>query len=117
MNVSLRRYYKSFGSLYAFVAGIPFLLPLLNLYQSHATEYLYPPLGDAQSLFFGLTFALMLMTTFAVYVSCRAARRIHPLVPFLLILAFTIGAGCVMALDIRCVRVVDVPYSFEQSHG
>ena len=86
MKVTLVQYYRGFRSLYGALATIPFALPLVHIFghiftpDSSIFAYLYPPLGDVQILALAVTFLVLFTATLVVYVSCKAARKIHPAV-------------------------------------
>jgi hypothetical protein len=82
VKVTLLQYYRGFGSLYGAFATIPFLPPLVHILtpDSNRLASLYPPLGDVQILGLAATFLVLIGVTFAVFVSCQSARRVHPAV-------------------------------------
>lgn len=95
-KVTILEYYKGFRSVYAWLAGIGFLPPLIHQLVGNfnsVADRLYPPLGDIQSLCFTLTVGVLLLVTSVVFICCHSARRIHVSVPVLLLLAF-IPLGC-----------------------
>ncbi len=112
MKVTLARYYKGFGSLYALWAGLPFLPPLLHACvpdSSAFAEYLFPPLGDSQRLAFAATIGTLLLTTFVAFVCCQMTQGIRPSVPAMLMAGWLLGFCALISLYVPYVRHVAVP--------
>jgi hypothetical protein len=112
MKATLFQYYVSFKSLHGAIAGVPFLPVIISFFvpdSIKASEYLFPPLGDAQAIASALTLITLLVVTYAVYVSCYYARKSHPSTPFLLLAGVGVGAIALIGLYIPFVRVIDIP--------
>jgi hypothetical protein len=106
MKVTLAHYYRSFGSLYALGAGIPFLPPLLHQIvegSDKSSAYFYPPLGGVERLAFAATIIFLVLSTLVIFICCRLARRIHPSVPVLLMLGAGVGVCALIVLDVMYV--------------
>jgi hypothetical protein len=111
MKVTLERYYKSFTSLRALFAVVPFV-PLL-IYAaapgSRITGFLYPPLSDFQNLAFAATVGFLLLTTFVVFIWAQLTRRIRSFVPVVLLIGFGVGIVALISLYVSYVRFIPVP--------
>jgi hypothetical protein len=111
VKVTLERYYKSFTSLRALFAAIPFAPVIAHAVapSSKIAGYLYPPLGNFENLAQVFTLGVLLLTTFVVYVSAQSMRRIYPIVPGLLIIGFAFGVVALIPLYVSYVRFIPVP--------
>lgn len=111
MKVTVAKYYKSFGSLYALLAGVPFVPLLLHACMpdiSTFAEYLYPPLGDVQKIAFTATVGFLFLITFVVFICCRLVRKVHPSAPVILMVVFLICVCLLIVLYQPYVRRVPV---------
>jgi hypothetical protein len=112
MNVTLRQYYKAFGSLYGVLAGIPFVPVLLHLVAPDSNkliEYLYPPLGDVLPLALPLTLISGVLVTLEVWLVRRHARRVRPSIPVILKSVILLGSLALIFLYVSYVRNISVP--------
>lgn len=112
MRITVRQYYGEFVSLWGLAAGSTFVPPLLHLVapdSSAIAAYLYPPLGDVEGIAVAATIGFWLASTFVVFTSCEASRKIHPSVPGTLIAGLAIGMCVVIVLFVLYVRHIKVP--------
>jgi hypothetical protein len=110
MTVTIGQYYMGFANLRAFFAAIPFV-PLLFHWLNLGSDaiYLFPPLGDVQVIALAGSFGVLLVATFVVFVCCRIAHVVRPVVPALLMIG-AMGLICALiALYVQFVRLAPVP--------
>jgi hypothetical protein len=111
VKVTLPQYYRGFLSLYGALAPIPFVPPLIHILTPDSGRFacLYPPLGDMQILPLAATSLVLFTATLVVYVSCKAARKIHPAVCPASIVGALLSFFLLIGMYVSFVRDIAVP--------
>jgi hypothetical protein len=104
--VTIRNYYKSFGSISGALAGAFGLGSLLSLIPFDGSQYVFPPLGDAAVVaHFGLV-SLAISTTYLAFYFPLARLKWITLV---LVVAAALGFCFYLVNYMKFVRRIDVP--------
>jgi hypothetical protein len=112
MKPTLKQYFKAFAGLRSLFAAVPFVLPLIRAGLSNSNgvpDYLYPPLGDAQSLAIAATLGFLLLTLFVVFEICHMSSKIHASAHVILAITAAFGFCTLLAFYVFFVRKVPVP--------
>jgi hypothetical protein len=105
-TVTLKNYYKSFGSISGILAAAIGLGPLLSFLPGAASAYLFPPLGEATTLGrLGVIFLSVAMTYLAFYFPIARCRMIM----MSLFCISTIALCLYLVSYMRFVRKIDIP--------
>lgn len=112
MRLTIKEYYKGFKSLYGWIAGVPFILPILRVLVPDSTtfaRYLFPPLGNVQQLALTATVLFLVLTTIVVYICCPLTRQKLLRVCGILLLGFLLSVCAWIALFTSYVKHVALP--------
>lgn len=109
--MTILEYYAGFRSLYTLGAAIGFIPPLIHRLFANSNakaSSFYPPFGDTENFFLAFTVALLLLTTFVVFVCCRLSRKVYPAIILLLLLTIVAGVGGTSYSYVHFVRFVPI---------
>lgn len=112
MKLTIKQYYRGFLSLYGWIAGVPFILPILRFLVPDSNtfaRYLFPPLGNVERLGLTGTVLFLVLITIVVFICCPLARQTLLRVCGILLLGFLLSGCGWIALFTPFVKHVPLP--------